>query len=110
MTYLIYFVVFIIFVCILFFKSMASGQKAIERMNPEEKQFFEEKIQKINLGDSYETVKEILGMPDRGEGTKRPTWKVLDTKGRNQVAVYLSEKNLVNKIRWMNIGKFVWEK
>jgi hypothetical protein len=89
---------------------MATGQKVIEKMNPEEKQFFEEKIQKIELGDSYETVKEILGIPDRGDGTARPTWKVLETKGRNQVAIYLSERGTVSKVRWMNIGKFVWEK
>lgn len=89
---------------------MASGEKAIEKMNAEEKQYFEEKIIKIEVGAAYENVKEILGAPDRGEGTQRPTWKVLSSKGDSQVAIYLSKTNTVRKIRWMKMGKFVWEK
>ena len=108
--YLIYFVVFILFASVIFFMRMASGEEAIEKMNEAEKQFFEEKIQKIEIGDSYEGVKEVLGTPDRGDGTKRPTWKVLETKGGSQVAIYLSETDTVFKIRWMKMGKFAWEK
>ena len=89
---------------------MVSGEKAIEKMNKEEKKYFEEKIIKIEIGTPYEKVKIILGFPARGDGTKRPTWKVLSSKGNSQVAIYLSKTNTVRKIRWMKIGKFVWEK
>ncbi len=110
MTNLILVVVFILIISMIFFLSMASGEKAIEKMNKEEKKYFEEKIVKIEIGVLYEEVKNILGSPSRGEETKRPTWKVLSSKGASQVAIYLSDTNTVSKIKWMKIGKFVWEK
>lgn len=95
---------------IIFFSSMAKGEKAIEKMTEEERMFFEEKVQSIPSNPSYKDIVSILGKPDRGENSFRPAWKVLENKSSNQIAVYLNQDSTVRKIRWMKLGKFVWEK
>lgn len=91
------------------FSRIASGENAIEKMNDKERKFLEEKVSKIEIGASYEAVKNILDNPDRGDNTRRPTWKPFG-EANNQIAVYLTTEGAVFKVRWMKMGKFVWEK
>jgi len=98
----------IILISVVFFSCMASGENAVEKMNTEERKLYDEKVSKIEIGASYESVKQILGKPDRGDNTPRPTWKPFD-ESNNQIAIYLTKDGTVRKIRWMKIGKFVWE-
>jgi len=109
MTKLLIVIGLIVLIAVVFFSCMASGENAIKKMNDEERKLLEEKVSKIEIGASYESVKLMLGAPNRGDNTERPTWKPFG-EGNNQIAIYLTTDGTVRKIRWMKMGKFVWEK
>ncbi|MDH4262685.1 MAG: hypothetical protein OEV78_06565 [Spirochaetia bacterium] len=89
--------------------NLAKGEKAVEKMSPDEKIFLEEKILKITPDMSENEVSKILGPVYRGTETDRPVWLAIGNDNKSQVAVYYYE-NKIFKIRWLKLGSFVWEK
>ncbi|MEM7147525.1 MAG: hypothetical protein AAF591_20585 [Verrucomicrobiota bacterium] len=84
------------------------GEDAVARMSAEEKEILEV-LETIQSGDGYEEVVAILGTPDRAGGGLRPTWRVSAGNPLSQVAVYFLGGE-VQKVRWIKIGDFTWEK
>jgi len=84
----------------------ATGEKAIAKMTVEEKVYLE-KIASLRSGMSLSEVEEVLGPPDRDADGPRPCWNV-NENGSSHIAAYFEPEGL-QKVRWMNIGRFMYE-
>jgi hypothetical protein len=99
--------VFMLFFCAC---NIATGDEALQRMNPDEKQYLKKLISiKPDMDESK--LAELLGPVYRGGGTARPVWLPPGGGHNSQVAVYLLNEK-VFKVRWLKIGEgaFMWEK
>lgn len=97
----------------LFSGCMTSGDNAVDKMNEEERILQKKLVDSINEKTTYNDVELLLGTPDRGAGSVRPSWKPIPDDDLNQIAIYFkknsADQRVVRKIKWMKVGVFMWE-
>lgn len=94
---------------VLLIASCATGNNAIEKMSVAQRDFLETKLLSIKPNMSETEVTQILGPVYRDSGTNRPVWLGPEKKQSSQILIYYYNGRIA-KIRWMEMGKFMWEK
>lgn len=89
--------------------SCATGDKAISKMSNTQCDFLNSKLLLIKPEMDEDSVSKLIGPVYRGSGTMRPVWLCPENNKASQIAIYYKNK-LIYKVRWMQMGKFVWEK
>ena len=82
---------------------MATGEEALEKMTPEQRQFVKRTLSRFNARSTEADISRVLGPPVRGSGTLRPSWGWPRGTDENRVEAYFVGGKLV-KIRFMSMS------
>ncbi|HEY0605899.1 MAG TPA: hypothetical protein VGD58_23450 [Herpetosiphonaceae bacterium] len=84
-----------------------TGAAAVQAMTPQERAYMEQRLKNIPRSATRSQVEKLIGTPYRNQSSDRPNWYGPTEDSR--VDVYFAEGKAF-KIRWIYVGRFVWER